>query len=211
MATVACPHCAAANTAGVAFCATCGKALPSMYATGPRVVTGGAMATTSAGVKLQADELHRQARKASGALLTVAIIQTVVGGILFAVFSSLPGAAGRINIPWLFGPVVAVGAIFWALYFWSRSNPLPAAIVGLVIYVTVWVLDIIGGIVMMSNTPSGGTPSGPGAGLHINPISSGIFIRIIIIVMLVRAIQAGSQHRKLLRQQMAGPLPPLPV
>ena len=37
---IACPHCRAANPPGGAFCESCGKALPSPYRTGPRVIGG---------------------------------------------------------------------------------------------------------------------------------------------------------------------------
>lgn len=90
--------------------------------------------------------------------------------------------------------IFGIAAIFFGLYFWARVNPLPAAIVGLVIYVTLWVLDIVLTTAAMANAPAGSRQ--PGAGPF-----NGIIIRIIIIAILVRAIQAGSQHRKLLRQQ----------
>lgn len=204
MTAIACPHCSAPNTAGVAFCAACGKALPSVNAAGPRIVTSGAMASTAAGVKLQADELHKQAKKASGALLAVAIIQTLVGGFLFLVLYG-SGRMSRLPLnPWLtFGPVLAVGVVFWALYVWSRSNPLPAAIAGLVVYVTVWVLDIVGALMIMSQAPGGTTP---GSNRNPTPLTNGIILRIIIVAILVRAIQAGVRHRRLMRQQ-ASPIP----
>jgi hypothetical protein len=206
-----CPHCGAGNAIGAAFCASCGKALPSANPTGPRFVSSDATAITSAGLKLQTDELAKNAKKASGALLAVAIIQTVVGGILLAVFSSVPASSRTvINLPLFFGPVLGVGVIFWGLYFWSRRNPLPAAIVGLVVYVSIWVLDILGAIMMMANAPSGGGTSG-NTGPNFSPISSGIVIRIIIIAILVRAIRAGAQHRKLLRQQAAASGVPMTV
>ena len=212
MNTVVCPHCNAANNAGAGFCASCGKALPAASPISPRVITGDVMASTSAGMKLQTDELQKTAKSASGALMAVAIIQTVVGGLLLVLFMNIPvGRRPPVNLAIMFVPVLGVGAIFWALYFWSRSNPLPAAIVGLVIYVTVWVLDIVATLVTIANEPSGA--GGPGTRSPTSSLSSGIFIRIIIIAMLARAISAGAKHRKLLRQQAAAaaPIAPLPV
>ena len=211
MDQVPCPHCGSGNDAEVAFCASCGKALPSSHPTGPRFIVPGTTAMTSAGFKLQLDELHQKARTASGALLAVAIIQTI---FIFIVGSIATGVGlarrspGALGLTMLLVPVVAVGVIFWGLYFWSRKNPLPAAIVGLVVYVSVWALDIIGGVMMLQQ--QGVRGAGPaGVGPVYNPISSGIVIRIIIIAILVRAIQAGAEHRKLLRQQAAGPVPVL--
>ena len=73
-----CPHCGALNPGGAAFCESCGKALPNLTPTGPRIVSGNQFATSTVGRELQADELHKTAKKASGALLAVAII-TVSG------------------------------------------------------------------------------------------------------------------------------------
>ena len=166
---------------------------------------------TSAGFKLQLDELHQKARTASGALLAVAIIQTIFIGII-GVIATIAGLSrrsrGGLDLTMMIVPVFAVGVIFWGLYFWSRKNPLPAAIVGLVVYVSVWALDIIGGVMMLQQPGAAGAGPG-GIGPAYNPISSGIVIRIIIIAILVRAIQAGAEHRKLLRQQAAGPMPVL--
>jgi hypothetical protein len=100
--------------------------------------------------------------------------------------------------------IFAVAIVFWGLYFWARTNPLPAAIVGLVIYVALWLLDIVLAARSMTHTRS----RGPG-GMTSNPFN-GIFIRVLIIAILIRAINAGLQHRRLLRQQME-PVPPLPV
>jgi len=192
--SIACPHCAAANEAGSAFCRTCGKALPAVNATGPRIITGQALASTAAGVKLQSDELERQAKKAANALLAVAILQTIFAGAFYLISQNLPRAAA-INLPVVLGTILGVAAIFWALYFWARVNPLPAAIVGLVVYVSLWALDFIVAMGQMAN--SGGHTIGAGP-------FNGIIIRLIIVLMLVRAIQAGVMHRKLMRQRQQG-------
>lgn len=198
MQSIVCPHCGAANVAGSAFCESCGKALPAATPTTPRVVTGKEFATTGAGVKLQADELKKTASKAANALLTVAILQLVFGGILVAVLYGASRVAGRMPpaVIMVFVIVFGVAVIFFGLYFWARVNPLPAAIVGLVIYVTLWVLDIVMSAAAIANAPPGSRQPGAGAGPF-----NGIIIRIIIIAILVRAIQAGSRHRKLLQQQ----------
>src|SRR5687768_8999316 len=92
---MACPHCGAGNPVGSAFCQSCGKALPTGYSAGPRVVGAGEFAGTAAGQKLQSDELRKQSKKASGALLAVAIIQTVATAIIFAIVQS---ASSRLEL-----------------------------------------------------------------------------------------------------------------
>jgi hypothetical protein len=83
MAITICPHCSAENRLAAAYCGACGKALPSPIPTAPRVVTGKDVATTSAGMKLQVDTLHNDVKRAAGALLSVAIIQTALAALVY--------------------------------------------------------------------------------------------------------------------------------
>src|SRR5260221_3566506 len=89
-----CPHCGAENPLGSTFCASCGKALPAMASGGPRVVTAGTSGASSTGRQLLGDELKKKMRKASGALLAVAILQTIFGPVMLmmATASSAPEA-----------------------------------------------------------------------------------------------------------------------
>ena len=191
--TQPCPHCGQPNPIGSTFCSSCGKALPMGMPTGPRVLGAGDLASTAAGQKLQGDELHKQSKKASGALLAVAIIQTIASGIALAV---IQGAGRAVAIPPIFYVVTfGIAALFWGLWFWSRSQPLPAAIVGLVLYATLVVLNVISNVSQMNAT------GGPGTGL--GGIGIG-WIDILIIIVLSQAIQAGTRYRKLLAQQQAG-------
>ena len=194
MQTISCPHCGAANATGATFCGSCGKALPAAQPTGPRIVASGALATTSAGIKLQSDELQKQLKKATGALLAVAIIQTVFAGV-FYVLAQQASRTLQVNMPVAIGTILAIAVVFWGLYFWARVNPLPAAIVGLVVFVTLWAIDVVAGVIAMSRNPNA-RPIGAGP-------FNGIVIKIIIVVILVRAVQAGATYRKLVRQQAA--------
>src|ERR1700677_1906075 len=128
-----CPHCGSSNSPGVSFCAACGKALPNLNSSGPLIVSGDQFASTASGQKLQADELHKQARKASGALLAVAIIQSLFLAFIFFMLIKAQGSAHMLVPPALV-ELGVIAAIFWGLYFWSRKSPFPAAIAGLVIY-----------------------------------------------------------------------------
>jgi hypothetical protein len=190
IATMQCPHCGAANPVGSQFCQSCGKALPSMAQGGPRIVGSAGFATTSAGQKLQADELHKTAKKASGALLAVAIIQTIVCGVLLAI----AGANGRIDVMFanaIFIGMGAIAVIFWGLWGWSRRQPLPAAIVGLVLYATLIAINVV---FATRNLGAGGSGSGGFGGIGIG------WLDIVIMAVLAQAITAGVKHRQLLRQ-----------
>lgn len=195
MTAVICPHCSASNVAGSAFCESCGKALPAAIASSPRILSGASLAVTGVGQKLQSDELRKQLNKASGALLTVAILQTAFGALIVFALQNARGG-GRLNMNAIFVTIFGVAALFWALWIWSRFNPLPAAIVGLVVYVTLWLLDIVMYVVQASNVPANAGPVASGGPLN------GIFMKIIIIAILSRAIGAGVKYRNLQRQQM---------
>jgi hypothetical protein len=202
----ACPHCGASNPAGSTFCGACGKALPATAPTGPRLVTGDALAATAAGVKLQSDALHKEAKKAAGALLAVAIIQTlatiVVGFLVYQrggrAGAGTGGAAGQFVLePYAVIIVGIIAVLFWGLYFWARVQPLPAAIVGLVIYCTFKAVDVVAALMLMAE---GGRRGGFG-GLGIGCID------IIIIVVLAQAVSAGVKHRRLVRATAAAAPP----
>lgn len=192
---IACPHCLASNAAGAQYCEACGMALPLAAASGPRVVDSKSFASTSAGQQLQAEELHKQQKKASGALLAVAIIRTVLIGIVVALAAS---RTGRMDLIFRVPIVLILGAIallFWGLYIWSRSQPLPAAIVGMIVYATLLSINIVFSVSQLSQ-------HGPRAGNGLGGI--GIWwIDIIILAVLARAISAGLKYRKMLQGGIA--------
>ena len=196
MATVNCPHCGEMNVDAGQFCASCGKALPSVDAAGPQVVTGNMVAQTDAGRTVQVEQLAAQAKKAFGVLLFVGIANIVLGvGFHFllkglsreaarqhnqAAAQQLAQASGVILVT-----LLILGVIYVFLAIWSRSDPLPAAIIGLVIYVSLQIVGIVQNPVM-----------------YANPIA--IIIPIVIIIALVKAIQAGVKHKQLKEQMTVG-------
>ena len=188
MSQVTCPHCGVLSAVG-AFCESCGKALPAQMPTGPRVVSGPATATTSAGQKLQVDELAKTAKKAQGALLLASIVSSIAIVVAFAIAQS----ATKGNLPpqalaILIGQAI-VAVVFWGLWFWSRYQPLPAAIVGLVIYATLVVINIVTTVSQASEGRRGGI-GGIGIG----------WLDIVILAALGSGISAGVKHRKLLAE-----------
>jgi hypothetical protein len=173
MDSIVCPHCAAANLPDARFCEACGKALPDPEATRPRIVGGSDIASTAAGQELQSAALQGQARRAAGALLAVAILQVVFGTFLLVFLGR-----GADLQPGIYASVFGVAVIFFCLFLWARRNPLPAAIVGLVLFLSLHLLDAV---------------ADPAA------IGRGVLVKVIIIVILAKAIQAGVKHRKLER------------
>jgi hypothetical protein len=124
---------------------------------------------------MQESQLSAQSGKGSGALLTVAILQFVVGVIFYFAARSAPaGTAAQMTFASFF--VMGIGVVFFILYFWSRRQPLPANITGLVLYILMHLGDAL---------------------LDPTALSRGFIFKIIIISVLIRAIAAGMNHRAL--------------
>jgi uncharacterized membrane protein len=180
-----CPHCRHEDPAAGAFCAACGLALPTAIPTVPRVVSSNELAATGVGQVLQEEELRRQAKKAEIALLGVAVIQTVVGGVALFASAQKPGQSAMIALT--FGSLT-VAAIFWGLFSWSQSHPLPAAIVGLVVYGTLLGLSIVFSLTHFKQ----GMPGKSGLGVG--------WVDAVVIGALIRAIYAGTRYRRVFQQ-----------
>lgn len=186
-----CPHCGELNPAGAAFCESCGKALPAAATTGPRVVSAGTAGATAAGHQLLEEDLRKQMKKASTALLVVAILQAIFGPVALMIMKRQaeqeagPGVVLEIQ-PFMYVIVFGLAGAFFALWLWSRVNPFAAAIVGLVLFVSLHLLDAVA------------DPSS---------IMRGILVKIIVVVVLVKAIQAGAEHRKLKKQMEQSGMP----
>jgi hypothetical protein len=181
--TISCPHCNALGQNPGGFCTSCGKALPTAAGSGPRVLGKNEIGSSGAARTLRSDELVTQAKKAAGALLAVAIMQAAFGTI--SVLALNGQLAGRQLPPTVYAFIYGVAVIFLALYFWARKSPLPAAIVGLVVFITIHLLDAI---------------ADPAS------LAQGIIFKIIIIVVLARAIQSGLLYRKISAEQGVQPV-----
>jgi hypothetical protein len=191
--SISCPHCGAAAEGGGAFCESCGQALPVLSA-GPRVVdVAQGLARTSVGLDMQTAELEKQAKSASKALLAVAIIQSVMSGIVLLLsygVTNVNAAAGR-GLEALAIIEMVLAAVYWGLYGWALSQPLPAAIVGLTIYATLITVNVAR---HMTAVPQPGAGGFLGGGIGVGAVD------VIIMVVLSRAISAGVKHRNLKKQ-----------
>jgi hypothetical protein len=172
----ACIHCGQPNQAGSSFCEVCGKALPPAQRIEPRVIMHEDLADTRLGQGLQADELRRKAGVASKTLLAVTILQVVAGTLLGLIAPPEARAFAMIGM-------YVIAAIFLGLYLWARKSPFPAAIAGLVVFISLFVLDVVA---------------------EPEAAARGLLLRLIIIGCLINAIGAGARHRHLLKRMKQG-------
>jgi len=170
---MACPHCRADNATGLDFCQTCGKALPSAFLSTPSITTGTLFATTPVGRKLQGYELHSKAKQAAVILGVIAFL-TLIG--TFVDMSQLPPGASSTTRNVVMMIDFGILACFVGLSAWATKQPLPAAIVGLVLYLGIHILIGV---------------------LNPETIPKGIILKIFIVIALAKAIQAGSARQKL--------------
>jgi len=190
--TISCPHCAAPNEPGDAFCGSCGKALP-LAKSSPRLVDTNQIPTSGATSKLVSDDLKKQTKKAANALLAVGILRLVLVGLLTfgSIQSQVPGGikavpGGQLFI--IFGVEIGmVSCLFFALYFWARVSPLPACIVGLITYATLIGINVVTFISLAKANNAIGSPVG--------------ILDIVIVVVLVNGIAAAIKQRRLLTAQ----------
>src|SRR5438477_12888 len=115
MSMMTCPHCGASTPPG-AFCESCGKALPSA-STGPRVLDGASLPTTSAGQQLVGDELQKQTKKAANTLLAIGLLQMVCGAIVVVLLTSVRRQNAPNQLSILLIAQFGVAAIFIGLFF----------------------------------------------------------------------------------------------
>lgn len=104
-------------------------------------------------------------------------------GILYAVSALIFVAVGRLGdeqLQLVLGLNFGLMAIHVGLYFWARTSPFPAAVVALAIFVTLHLTEAV-----------------------IDPTSlyRGILIKVLFLIALVKAVQAGLQVKRLVAQR----------
>ncbi len=174
-----CPHCGGDNPDGAAFCASCGKALPTGGT--PRVTTGEDFAHTAVGRGLQADQLRKQSSSASTWLFLVAALMAIGGMVVWGMLQN-KGEEARKLATTLMAVNLGLAGLFAALGVWARFNPLPASIVGLVLFITLQVVNVV---------------------IDPTTIAQGILVKILVIAALAKAVSAGLKYKQLMAQSSA--------
>ncbi len=152
-------------------CSQCGmeNAMIAQFCEGCRASFAAIQEQLRAADEEEADLLRRQAKKASSWMFAVAVL-AVIGTVAPSI-----SAGEEALIAALIGGSV-IGALFMGLGFWARRNPLAASITGLVLLSVLWIADAV---------------------MDPRFIYRGIVIKVILVVVLVRAIRASLRHRQL--------------
>ena len=139
---------------------------------------GASLADVAAAERLadesEAEVMLLEVKKAQGAIGLVAILQVIIA-VLFL-------ALGQIETT---GMVVmlGIGAVFGGLWVWCKSNPLAASIVALLVFASMHMAEAV---------------------VDPSTITNGIILKVIVTVVLVRAISAGLKHREFVRERGMG-------
>jgi hypothetical protein len=110
----------------------------------------------------------------------------VAAGIVIAIgFSSSVEDLERRDTAILYGAVLGgLGMLYFGIHLWAKRDPLPAAIAGLCLYLTPIAID---------------------AAVEPSALFRGIILKIAVITMLAKAIDAASKHRALSQRLASRP------
>jgi hypothetical protein len=197
MATVRCWHCNTENdpVATSGFCDRCGRKLEDVPQTGIADAPGSRRERNdnrfdrdrdyrdpyAADVRRNggSQEARKLLTQASGVLFGVATLQFVCGLVgVFALPKVMGIEPGPLFLAIAVFVVVAIAGAYVGLGIWARYQPLPATIIGLVLYLMVFTANMV-----MADDPG--------------MIVKGIWLPILIIVMLVQGIVAANKYNKL--------------
>jgi hypothetical protein len=119
----------------------------------------------------------RARKQVASTLFSLAGLQFVCGlGAVALVPNQLAGGPvpGAV-VPVLAGVIVAIALGFAALGYWARSQPLPAAVVGLVLYGVLFVGDLLANPQM---------------------VMQGLVVKILIIMALVKSVSVAARDTR---------------
>lgn len=122
----------------------------------------------------EAEVLLLEVKKAQGAIGLVAILQVVVAVVYLVI-----GQADTTAMVVMLG----IGAVFGGLWVWCKSNPFAASIIALLVFGTLHITEAI---------------------IDPSTITNGIILKVIVVVVLTRAISAGIKHREFVRERGVG-------
>jgi hypothetical protein len=144
-------------------------------------------------VQVLTEELRRHAARAASTLQGLALVQTFLTlGLWISILAmNLTQQSSMMTTAQI---LTAVSFFFWILHSWALSEPLPAAIVGLIVYVALTVSSFVALLGASQASAAGGI-------LLYLPI-----LRLLVVGYLLRAIIAGVRHRRLTRQANNGNL-----
>ncbi len=124
----------------------------------------------------EADRLKRETRAASKWLVAVAFLTGAAGFV-----EAIP-LEGDAHIETVSGTIVAT-VLFLALALWARRSPVAASVSALVLLGFLWLVDAV---------------------LDPTTIYHGIILKVVLVIVLSRAIKAGLRFRELKREGRAG-------
>jgi hypothetical protein len=171
MTAVQCLHCKASNdpieTAG--YCEECGRKLPV------NDLGRDAFAFRDESYRParrgDSPEMARAKTRASNTLFVIAVLQVLSGLLMFVLLSGHGGVDGEVMVLAL-GEVLVYTVVFALLGWWARYMPLPASLIGLVIYV-------LASLVQLAAAP--------------DLIGKGIIIKVAICAALISAVVASAK------------------
>lgn len=126
---------------------------------------------------------QRRLRRARFGLLAIALLHTVLLVVLYVRWKGAPQESAASEDAWVVLWLAGLGTLVsWALWWWSRSNPFVAGVVGLTLCLADWAFDV-------AEDPS--------------RLYRGVVLRLVVVGVLAHVVSAGAQLRKAKRSSQA--------
>lgn len=119
----------------------------------------------------------KAAQQVSYTLYSIAVLTLICNAIF--IFAAPGGQAGGVELAVTIGFVLLVCAFFAGMGTWALWMPVPAGVLGLVVFIGLFLLDVVAAF----SLGGGGSPI------------AGIVIRVMLIIGLIRNISAAAKAR----------------
>ena len=195
-AALTCAKCGAPSSPEETFCAKCGFQVQA--SSSDRRDIGARI-----GLKHEKQTHQQRVRSGRTTILVVAVLTVLASVVIYFVgMSPINEARAQVNsvrnsenvdpasvvdadaknnkaaatITLIAGVNLVLGLIYFGLWFWAKSRPLPAVLAALILYVTVWIGSAV-----------------------IDPASaaSGFIMKIIIIAFLIKSIDSARKYQRM--------------
>ncbi len=130
--------------------------------------------------QIEATNTRKKAGRAQRPLRWIAVANTI-GAFGIAAVLQRPLAAGNVHAEFFLTLCIALAVAYWGIWAWSLFSPLPASIVGLLLFIT-------GSFATCAQAPTGSEAQ---YNASLGPID------LITIILLIKAIFDGVRHRVL--------------
>lgn len=139
-------------------------------------------------------EINTTVPRTTRALFSIAVFHLTMGCV-FAAIGSIGRTVSPARAHATIAVVLGLGTAYWALFIWSRRAALAAGIVGLAVYMGIFMLELIVFLTAIDPLPS----SAPFVVQRVLGFVVGLLISLSFVILLLRGVLADLRIRQLLK------------